>query len=487
MRGMTFLRNWSSFLKANAWFTAALSAALCSQQAYPQISQIGLQASNRLEYRLSWPEKNESFRNWLDADYYFGGVITGFRLQMTQPSDGVDVSQKIVQRYVEYSHSNLRLRVGNFYKRLGRGLIFHAFELQKISLNRFEQNFIVDRNVDGVLLDWQSQRISATLFSGSPKWRPAKETLRAAAFTVRPRIWLSMGMNYLRSNNPSAQLYGEVKREFLSFSSEFTADWGSLYSEYAWQQGKEKRRRAVYLASNVFLGPVGLSAEWKDYKQFFTGYNNPPTLVKEHSFTLLNRHSHQVNLLDEIGMQLEATASLGPQTSLVVNYSRAENHKHEFSSLFEEKYLELSKNWNETVALRGAVDASRDRPVGEESRRTAVLEGDYYFPSRRSITVLIQAQKLRNFYAHTEISNWLVMIGGNEPGRVSVYLQWEHSTSPLEKRSDWYQLNLNIKIGGTHDLFFTVGQRRAGLACASGQCRYVPEFRGVEFRLNSRF
>lgn len=458
---------------------------------YSQELDFSFQAANRLEYRLALPQKVASFRDWLDVDYYLGDFLTGFRFEQTQISTSADANRAFSQRFFEYGHDGLRLRVGNFYKRLGRGLLFHAFELQKISLNRVEQNFVVDRNVDGLLLDWQDSKFSATLLTGRPKWLFAKSGVQAADFSLQPVQSLSLGMTFLRVDNPDNPVEAQRKTEFFSPRLELFLNRGGIYAEYAHRQGSgkgsEKEARAIYLGSNFSFGRLGLSVEFKDYRHFFTGLNNPPTLVKEHSFTLLNRHSHQVNLNDEVGWQSEIVFSTGQNSTVVLNYSRAENHAREFSSLFEEKYLEYWQAFDSGIALRGAVDASRDRLIGDDRRWTGVVESDFPLGTGRSVTAFFQAQRIHNLFAGKDFENLLLGFGGNQAGVFSLYFQWEHTTNRLETRRDWFSLNLNVKMGATHDIFLTVGQQRAGLACASGQCRFVPEFRGVELRLNSRF
>ena len=46
-----------------------------------------------------------------------------------------------------------------------------------------------------------------------------------------------------------------------------------------------------------------------------TGLNEPPALVKEHTYKVLNRSTHVLDPVNETGVQFEAYYSLDPNTS----------------------------------------------------------------------------------------------------------------------------------------------------------------------------
>ena len=51
----------------------------------------------------------------------------------------------------------------------------------------------------------------------------------------------------------------------------------------------------------------------------------------------------------------------------------------------------------------------------------------------------------------------------------------------------WLGLNVQADLDRSHQLAAFAGRRRGGTACTSGVCYLVPDFRGVEVRLSSRF
>ena len=55
-------------------------------------------------------------------------------------------------------------------------------------------------------------------------------------------------------------------------------------------------------------------------------FQNPPIVMKEHSYTLLTRAIHEVDFNDETGLQLEIYKSLNENTDLNFNGSISSRH-----------------------------------------------------------------------------------------------------------------------------------------------------------------
>jgi|Deesub1362B_J571_1020462.scaffolds.fasta_scaffold00788_9 hypothetical protein len=470
-------------------FIGSLFFVLCTSS-LTKAQMLSYQASNRMEYRLSDEDHSETFRNWLDVDYLLGDFLTGLRIVFNQPSQVPEQQATLAQRYFEINHGGLRLRFGNFYKRFGRGLLFHAFEVQKISLNRFEQNFIIDRNMDGFLLEWNGERGAFSLFSGQPSWQSPSQNLRGIEGFIQGFFPGKLYAGYLRHNAS----YGTIlrSRNFLNAAFEWLTSRFSLFIDVAGEAplsraGKGTNGQAIYSSLSFFGDNIGVSVEYKDYRWFSLGFNNPPTLIREHPYSLLNRHTHQVNLNDEKGFQTELTWSPAPNTSFIINISRASNHKEEIHTRFSELYAQIRQDTPAGHVFRLAYDWSEDRSVGDKSRHTILFETDLYLNRRTSLTADVQVQTLTNEFMGRSFRNFLGVLGWSRAGRLAANVQYEWSSDPREPRHSWLMLNVNIKLGMAHDLYISIGKRRAGLACASGQCVFVPEFSGIELRLNSRF
>lgn len=453
-----------------------------------QVIPVQIQGSNRLEYRLADKSGKETFNNWLDVDYNFDSFTTGLRLELHQPSDASESVEAITQRYFQLQKSWLKFRVGNFYKRLGKGLIFQAFEMENIALDRIEQSFIVDRNVDGVLVEISKNWLDLTLLSGKPLWTKSN-VIRGGEFQSHPTDWFFLGGSYLRVNTTDYK--GPYKTEMSSAQIGLSFPNIEAYAEYARKRVPDdrflKQGKALYLSTNIYGSNFGLSIEYKNYRNFANLLNNPPTLVKEHFITLLNRHTHTISADDEVGFQLEAVFTPLMSTSFVANYSRAGNHDDDESHKFHEIYGEVKQYMGEIFIAKLIFDQAQDRLVGDKNRLTSALELDYFIDNKNSLLLDIQIQQIEKTLRDWKYDNKLFLIAFSRSPSLTISFQYEYTTDKLSDKKKWLAGNLVLKLAQDHDLFITYGQRRAGLVCSGGYCQIVPEFEGWELRLNSRF
>src|SRR5262249_22713303 len=136
------------------------------------------------------------------------------------------------------------------------------------------------------------------------------------------------------------------------------------------------------------------SAEWKDYSQFRTGVNDPPSLVKEHSEYLLNRSTHVLVADREEGFQLEGSLAPPPWGTVTTNWSRADNAN---ARRFEEWFLELRSppRPGERGEAPAFYDGSREELVGIADRRTAGAAGTLRFTPLYSASLDVETQSAR--------------------------------------------------------------------------------------------
>jgi hypothetical protein len=465
-----------------------LSIFISSSLVQAQGTDIQYKASNRLLYRLADKNKEESFDNWLDVDYTLDNFLTGLRVELHQPSNPTNSVESISQRYFQFHKDWLKIRVGNFYKRLGKGLIFQAFEMQNIALDRIQQSFVVDRNVDGLLMEISSDLLDINLLSGKPLWTKS-DIVRGGELQCHPYDWALLGGSYLRINSNDNQ--GQFKTELASGQVGLSLSNIEVYVEYAKKRVPSdkflKNGKALYLSSNIYGSNFGLSFEYKDYRDFAQPLNNPPTLVKQHFLTLLNRHTHTIFADDEIGFQIETVFTPWTSTSFIANLSRSGNHDGDELYKFQEIYSEVKQEIVEKFAARFVYDQSFDRLVGDKDRKTSALELDYFIDKHNSLLLDIQVQRIEKSTGNLKYNNQLFLLAYSRSPFLTIGFQYEHTTDNSSDRKEWLAGTLNIKLGQSHDLFVTYGQRRAGLVCSGGYCQLVPEFKGLELRLNSRF
>jgi hypothetical protein len=242
------------------------------------------------------------------------------------------------------------------------------------------------------------------------------------------------------------------------------------------------------------------SAEYKDYHAFTLGYNEPPSLVKEHTFTLLNRSTHATIPLDERGWQIETLINLFDLNTATLNFSNATNdiYGNEFS--YYEVYADLNFYPNETSHIKGFIDISEDEIKSQYERITGGISYERQLRTFWNILFELQNQQYDVRFKYNPDDNYSAanrLLGitiSRSPGLSGGFVL-EHSTDEAEigenssygffNRKFWPGLifNYNYKQDWDFGVFF--GKRRGGNACTGGICYEVQPFEGIEIRINT--
>ena len=447
----------------------------------------------------STAETDREINNWLDVGYKYSYWRAGLRVEFHDPRNPEVYNDKITQRYVMFKKDWLRIRAGNFYERLGRGLVFHAFEIQSQTLNRTDENIAIDRNIDGANIKLSFDNVDVTGIWGRPLKMFSSDrghALGGGEVRFRPFSALLLGGTFLRfSDDFLAGVVGLERQIDLELSSlQVGLNLGSidLHTEISQKKSDDESAipsgNAVYATANYSGDSFGLSAEFKRYEDFKTDFNNPPALVKTHSFTLLNRHTHSLNPNDEIGYQFESYFSPNPSTTLTLHASGADNLDNDERQRFREYFFESRQEWGEQAISRVLIDYSKDRLLGDLNRWTFASEVDYLLNDRNSLLFDAQLQNIDNENnLNGKYWNMLGLLAFSRSPFMTLSAQYEHTTNAFSEKSNWFSGTLNLKVGQHHDVILTAGSRPAGLVCSGGICFQVPEFEGVELRWNARF
>ena len=456
------------------------------------LNGLSARLANHMEYSLSTTTNKEILENWLDVDLGFDNFTAGARMEIYQPSEQNTIEESITFRYAEYRRDRIAARVGNYYTMFGRGLVLRTYE---------DRNIRIDNNLEGVTFAVLHDRFSATALSGRARGAAGKRTdlVHGADITCSPVNGLSLGGSYL---NNTAQLHrkkGIASARLAAFLE--SEDWNlDLYGEYG--EKTEPQGKGGYVSSSLTTSGFGLSFEYKYYDFFLfqsedglVTYNNPPALVREHSYTLLNRHPYALNANDEVGIQVEATYSPGDRTSFVGNYSLTKKNDRSIwgdgEALFEEGYGEIEHHFNEELYCIGAASASEQ---GEETFITPILEFHYTLKSVNSLRGVLQHQHAKS----PHLGEYDDQIYSLEYARSPKYTaslvgEWTNMSARQKelnqiskKNNFWLFGQVTVNISENHDLSIMYGSRQAGYVCAGGVCRYEPAFEGIEVKLFSR-
>ena len=458
-------------------------------------------ATDQLEYSYSTETQKEILENWLDVSYYFAGFRTGLLLDSQQPSEEGYRDNSITHRFFEFSSGGSAIRVGHFYGLFGRGLVFSAYEDRLVR---------VDTALDGIMVSTRKGRFRGRAFSGTPRALEVDIRGLDAEFDLGHGLILGgSGLTYL-----APAPVGVVNREWVASARiQKRFSWGDFYLEQGWKKGYDFQEvlddqyqagRAFYGSANIFAGPFSLAIEAKNYDRFAVlraadgtvTLNNPPSLTREHQYTLLSRNTHNLDPDDEVGGQAELTWS-GPSDWLAMaSANRTEGQ--EGNLLFEEAYGHLQKIVLGRYRIRGAY-GYQDVTLEQKGKNHFIIgELVWNLDEIRSLTIQVEHQ-------HTELGpRDRPDLGGIlNPGAFDTQLyilefavapHWtiaslfeinnkilpEQQTEPGEKEGPFPAVTASYSTASSGIYSVWIGKRQAGQVCTGGVCKREPAFEGIE-------
>ncbi len=502
----------------------------------PTLSNAQLAVSNLMEYQLgnlpdTDPNNYTTSFDQLQLDYYHDDIVIGLRFEsFTSPDTDREFSQ-FRQRYVEWNDDGVRLRVGNFYGMLGRGLIFRAFELPGVVQEdaSLRVRYGLSRDMDGVYFEYNRGPVQLKLLRGEasnsaipPNIGESLTSLglvEGGELSVQANPWIMFGGAYARYTPESRQPFesgsGFMNLSFSPLTQKISPDlFIDFYVEQARKQAhlnnalstSDNNAHALYMSMNVLFHRLGISYEHKDYHDFNFRLNDPVPLVREHTFYLLNRATHKLLPEDEKGHRVELNYSFPFGTSIMLNHNRAENKPFLTANFIsEEWFLELDHEWHESVLTKVFVDKAQDEYPSESIADRLTAGGFVSLPlgNTYGLQFDLQAQETKKTFEFAPgkdnfIDLYAAITFSRSPD-FAIGFEIQRTGDPLvtDDIDTFYQveidpkfinaLNLNYHINDSHELFLFYGERRGGWACTAGTCYPVLAFKGLELRLQSRF
>jgi len=500
----------------------------------PDLAAAQVSLSNLLEAQAGNlpfrdPTNRTDLYEQLNLDLLLGTARFGVRFESDQNSEDLRTYRQFTQRYADWSDDHLRLRVGNFYTIVGRGLVHRSFELPGVVLDKdgVRSKYAFARDLDGVLAEGEAGPVALRLFSGKPnggEFSPGiagidryRGQVQGGQVVARfPGAGLA-GAGYVRMT-PDGVDQHETGTGFLGADPLALAGVKAaalpLYVEYAqldrsfagwWKLRRDRAlSHALYASGDLVWGPLGLVAEVKDYSGFRFGTNDPPSLVREHTWPLLNRNTHVLDAggLDpatgERGYQLEGSVRLPATVTLTLNLSRSDLRRF-VPGTFAERFAELRFGPRPGVAIEAAAyyDAGEDRDLGIEVRDLFGGEAIYRFREAYALSADFERQNATRAF-EPPFHDERLATTATRAGWGSVSLVWERTTDPEQEDPDdaltpgiqprdFVAGIVSARLTSHHEATLFVGERRGGRACTAGTCYEVLPLKGAELRLISRF
>jgi len=483
----------------------------------PAVAQ--LSGSNFFEFQVgntpfTDPADLTSGFNQLNAQYSAGELRAAVRLEQFYTRFREREYQRLSQYRLSYHNSGAEIVVGHFYDMLGRGLLLRAYEIPGVVLEdvafRVRSGFY--RDVHGVQLGYRTDAFSVKAMRGKPLVNVLPPTIPESDRRTDLVEAIDASVNAGARTFGAAFLRNNAGGDFAEYASVsaggLVAGPVSGYVELARQVGDRRaltdfgddQAYALYASTAFARGSFGVSLEYKNYSDFFlgSGFNDPPSLIKEHTYAILNRSTHVMSLNDESGTQLEVYYGFHDGSRLTVNATRALNEFTE-DYVYQEYFAEYFAYLGDHTSAKIFADFAEDPFKAEEQRFSAGTYADRILGDGWSGAVDVEFQTfMRTIGEGARVTNYLAGLTVSRSTRYSAGVVWERSTDPLladdpttvEVETDprnWVGVTASFRPSGSHTIALFAGTRRGGPACTSGICYEVLDFEGVELRVTSRF
>jgi hypothetical protein len=470
------------------------------------------------------PENRSDVYGQVDLEARSGPLLVGARYEFDQSSQEIFAYRSFTRRFAEWQAEHLRLHVGNLFGILGRGLLFRAFELPSVILDDpvTQARYGFSRDLDGVSIASEWGPVEMLGLAGQPNGgeaSPAAEALGFARYdgqlagaqaTVALPRDARVGAAYLRFTSDGVRQLefgsGFVEGDPLRLAG-VKGVAAPVYLEYAEQDARfgewwrfrasDRVPHAFYAGANLLWNRLTLSLEWKDYAGFRHGFNDPPSLVKEHAWAILNRNTHLLNAQDEEGYQIEASWTQPPWGSIEVNRTRSDGFFVPRAVRFEESFASLhlqaaERPWEASTF----VDLGRDGFQFIQDRHGFGGSGTIRFLGAWSVAGDLELQRSERVPS-TRIHDTYASLSVARAGWGTASLLWERTTDPEQEEPDQVPIpgvaprrflagQIVVRLTESQEATVFAGTRRGGRACTAGTCYEVEPFEGVELRLTSR-
>lgn len=407
----------------------------------------------------------------------------------------------LTQYHLTYRNKGLELKVGNYYETIGRGLLLRSFEVPGAVLEdlSYRSRHYFHRDIRGFLSKYRYKNFSIKALAGgvlSNTFPPVisekdrREDKVEAIYSDYSFKKQTLGFSVMRLHkNSDEKYYGMASLAgIVSPVTSYYIEVAKNISNYSLSSFSEQASYAIYANANFSFQNIGISAEYKKYNNFSlgSGINEPPALVKEHTYRLLNRSTHVLQPLNEEGYQLEAFISFKNNSVLTFNHTLAiNNFGRKFT--YQEYFTEYAFTIHDKHDIKLFGDYADDPFKQEEYRITLGIASNWEIKNKGfSLEYEYQQYKKNN----STVQNQLFSLGYNFNHKLNITLVAEASNDPFitnKSLESWFGGNIRYKINSNHKLQLFAGERRGGPACSAGVCYDVLDFRGAELRLTSRF
>lgn len=467
------------------------------------------------------PIDRNNLYNQANLQYYWDNIIFGLRIENQLADDNTKYTS-LAQKYIQYQNDNFQISVGNIYEILGQGILLRTYEVPGAIYedlgSRARYGFYKDiEGLSGNYVNdfFQIKIIYGTVLDNLKPPIDENDNLRRSVLVKGGEF----NFTYFSPFQPGLLFLSSDRKgtinNYAGFNFQgYTENGFQYYSEYT--QSINPEYNSLLIGNN---GPYGLYSslsysdnifsatfEIKDYKNYSLSINDPPALVREHSYSLLNRSTHTINPDGEKGYQFEVLLNTEKLNSISLNHSWARITYPGKTFTFYEYYGDYNHYIDDNWLAKVFFDFGKDEIINEHNRLTTgvasqnIITGSWsygteiQFQQFERIFELAPTQNVKNYqlsgtinhspdFSITLLLNWLDDIAeDNYPDQTILSGFFKNIL-----KNDYYGIDISYIYQQTNTFSLFFGERRGGTACSGGVCYAVQPFSGLELRLNSNF
>ncbi|HMB71465.1 MAG TPA: DUF6029 family protein [bacterium] len=471
-------------------------------------------ATNKLDYRRLDPDdrRDEALRNRLEVTAHHGLFTAWVRLETLQLSDAnvydpfasteptttggeqqVDRTE-VTRRAVTLDTDRYQVIAGDFTHVYGRGLALSVFEDEEL-------NF--DNRLEGVRGRVRHRLGTLTAVAGGRDG----DRFRGLFAETRTFGPVRSGATFVEAWGSGEDTEISDREMHWGGFSEVTLGPASVYGEYVLRDFRGRdgvglvgtEGHGGFVSALASLGSLTVSGEVRDMYRFEHGYNDPPTSLKQHPWTLLSREAGQAiqDIPDDDvkGYLGEAEYAAGLFTAFSASIGRVDADASDDS--FWEAYGEAKTTWQEKAFFTAAAAESEFRigtlfeeRIGGFGEIVLDLDGTNsltfgmeWMEARSSSSVTQDFEFPEEFHERIFSVSW-----GRSPWLQLTATYEESSEEDTgEPRDDWLSFLAEIAVADGHDVQLSYGSERGGWKCTGGVCFFEPEFEGLKVKWVGRY
>ncbi len=409
---------------------------------------------------------------------------------------GIDPVYDIKHRYIEGGARGLSFRGGHYFSTFGRGLTLRSFE--DVGLEH-------DTSLDGFIAEYETGPFTFAGLGGQASERVTdvqqlKYRLRGARVGVGLGPLVSVAISGVSRDTEREDAEVTLPEDLSKFADHVIGGEAEVWlgpvsvaGEYARRRGDyypelkqgDQKGHGVYVTGTAITSWSTLLGEYKDYEGFEHALINPPTCVRDHTWMLMNRVTHQLDPGNERGFLVEGT--LMPTDEVQITGGASEARRQGGGLAHWEIFGQMDHSLPHWGVSSVAGSWSREYTLGRFTEyMTGAIDLAYDVGSVQTLEIELEVQRTEEPSGEA-FETYLTSIGLYPSPEIILSVVGEATTQAGLERDFWLFGDIRATLSDGIDVSLGGGTEKGGKKCSGGICFTEPEFTGIRLRFLTHF